>query len=265
MRRLCLHRPSAATVISLVALFFAMSGTAVAATGGDFILGKSNTATSVSSLSNSKGTALKLSSSSTTPPLTVSNSVQVPNLNASELDGQTSSAFLGVNGTAANSAELGGQPASAYLGVNGTAANSAELGGTPASGYMQGGGHSTGARMTLHGDNNANFLDSPGANISAYCDRNGVGSGVTFALVNSGGTQSGASAFWWNKDGVGFNNTFPNGAIQLLTPGNGSTAPYVVVVQVDNITSISTFTLSEEYTSNTDTCYFTGQVVTTSG
>jgi hypothetical protein len=37
------------------------------------------------------------------------------------------------------------------------------------------------------------------------------------------------------------------------------------VVQVDNITSISTFTLSEEYTSNTDTCYFTGQVVTTSG
>ena len=62
MRRLPLHRPSAATVISLVALFFAMSGTAVAATGGDFILGKPNTATSVTSLSNTNGTALSLSS-----------------------------------------------------------------------------------------------------------------------------------------------------------------------------------------------------------
>jgi hypothetical protein len=30
-----LHRPSAATVISLIALFFAMGGTAVAATGGN--------------------------------------------------------------------------------------------------------------------------------------------------------------------------------------------------------------------------------------
>ena len=59
-----------------------------AATNGDtFILGKTNTATSVSSLTSTKGTALKLASTSTTPPLTVSNSVQAPNLNASELDG----------------------------------------------------------------------------------------------------------------------------------------------------------------------------------
>jgi hypothetical protein len=38
MRRLFLHRPSAATIISLVALFFAMGGTAVTATGGTFFL-----------------------------------------------------------------------------------------------------------------------------------------------------------------------------------------------------------------------------------
>ncbi len=37
-------------MISIIALVFAMSGTAVAATGGDFILGKSNTATNVSSI-----------------------------------------------------------------------------------------------------------------------------------------------------------------------------------------------------------------------
>jgi len=89
-----LRRPSAATIISLIALFFAMSGTAVAATGGNFLLGKSNTATAVSSLSNTKGTALSLSSTATTPPLKVSNSVQVPNLNASELGGSPASGFI---------------------------------------------------------------------------------------------------------------------------------------------------------------------------
>jgi hypothetical protein len=89
-----LHRPSGATVISLVALFFALSGTAVAATGGNFILGKSNTAASVSSLTNSNGTALSLSSTSTAPPLTVSNSVQVPDLNASMLGGIAASKFV---------------------------------------------------------------------------------------------------------------------------------------------------------------------------
>jgi hypothetical protein len=116
-----------------------MSGTAVAATGGNFILGKANTATSVSSLTNTKGTALSLSSTATTPPLKVSNGVQVPNLNASELDGHTSSAFLPANGTAANSSELGG---------------------TPASGYMHGGGNTTGTRLALTGLSSTDLLSS---------------------------------------------------------------------------------------------------------
>ena len=109
-----MHRPSPATAISLAALVFAMSGTAYAATGGDFLLGKANTATSVTSLTNTKGTALSLSASPAAPPLKVSNSVQVPSLNASELGGHTSSAFLPTSGTAANSSELGGQPATDY-------------------------------------------------------------------------------------------------------------------------------------------------------
>jgi hypothetical protein len=135
-----MHRPSPAIAISLVALFFAMSGTAVAATGGDFILGKANTATSVTSLTSTKGTALSLSSTSTTPPMTVSNSVQVPKLNASELGGHLASAFLSVNGTAANASELGGEPPTAFLPEGGTAANSSKLGGQPASDYMTGTG-----------------------------------------------------------------------------------------------------------------------------
>jgi hypothetical protein len=98
-----LRRPSPATVISVIALLFAMSGTAVAATGGDFILGKSNTAASITSLSNAKGTALSLSAASTKPPLTVSNSVQVPNLNASELGGLGPSAYMAGTGGVAHS------------------------------------------------------------------------------------------------------------------------------------------------------------------
>ncbi len=237
-----MRRPSPATAVALVALFISLSGTAYAATGGDFLLGKANKASAVTSLSNKKGTALSLSSSSSAPPLTVGNSVQVPNLNASELDGKTSSAFL---------------PAS------GTAANSNELGGTPASGYMQGGGDTTGTRLALTGQHNSNLLTSPGANLVAFCDNAGTGSGASLAIYNNGGTAPSASAFWWNKDGVG--DDAPLGSGGYITPGNGSTSAYVVTVQVDNVTSISTFTATERYDSGSDTCHFTAQVVVTNG
>jgi len=134
-----MRRPSPAMLVAVTALVVAMSGTAVAATGGAFILGKANKATSVTSLTNSAGTALALSAPGGKPPLTVSNSTQVGNLNASYLDGDRAAAFLPVKGTAANSTELGGRPASAYLGVNGTAANAKDLGGVPYYDYVTGG------------------------------------------------------------------------------------------------------------------------------
>jgi len=39
----------------------------------------------------------------------------------------------------------------------------------------------------------------------------------------------------------------------------------VVVVQVDDVTSVSTFTASMWYDATADACHFTGQVVTTNG
>jgi hypothetical protein len=243
MRPPRLHRPSAATIISLIALFFAMSGTAVAATGGTFILGKANTATSTTSLTNSKGTALSLSSTATTPPLKVSNSVQVPNLNASELDGQTASAFLPATGTAANSSELGG---------------------TPASGYMTGGGDTTGARVTITLGSSHVLLQGLGANLLAECNVGIFAHGAALFIGPNSGAVSGTTALWWNKDGVGSNTSLQSGGT-FVTPGNGSTTPYVVVVQVDNGSSVSTFTASEWFDSSSNTCHFTGQVVTTNG
>ena len=199
-----------------------MSGTAVAATGGNFILGKANTATSVTSLTNTKGTALSLSSTATTPSLKVSNSVQVPKLNASE------------------------------------------LGGIPASGFMQGGGSTTGKRLAFKGGLNATLVSGPGADLAGICDPSGAGTGATLLIEGNNAAVSGTTALWWNKGGVA-SNTSLKGGFSAVTPDAGSTTPYAVVVQVDNVTSISTFTATEWFDAGTDTCHFTGQVVTTNG
>ncbi|RJS44816.1 hypothetical protein [Nocardioides cavernaquae] len=69
------------------------SGTAFAATGGKFILGKANTATTVTTLTNNYGTALTLNSKAGQPSLRVNRNVKVPNLNSDLLDGKDSTAF----------------------------------------------------------------------------------------------------------------------------------------------------------------------------
>jgi hypothetical protein len=83
------------------------SGTAVAATGGKFILGHSNTETSPSTLSNTKGTALALKSKPGTPPLSVNSSTKVSSLNSDRLDGLDGSAFALKRGQAAALDEQG--------------------------------------------------------------------------------------------------------------------------------------------------------------
>lgn len=76
-----------------VAVLVLGSGTAYAATGGKFILGKSNYAGATSSLSNKNGTALALNSKSGTAPLKVNRTVKVANLNSDLLDGLDSSSL----------------------------------------------------------------------------------------------------------------------------------------------------------------------------
>lgn len=249
-----MHRPAPATVISLVALVFAMSGTAYAATGGDFILGKANTASSVSSLTNTKGTALSLSSSSTTPPLKVSNSVQVPKLNASKLGGQAASAFLGVNGTAANSTELGGQPASDYLGVKGTAANSSELGGQPASDYLTGTGQIAFETETI-ADGASVDMTLPSSVSNDYELQLFCGSG----LVGPGIVATGATLQYWFS--------VPTGEIsEVLTAGETVGFPEITtaetwVVQVAIGPTMATSYFSATVNTN-DTCIFAAQTIT---
>ena len=93
-------------VVGYIALFVALGGTTYAATGGNFILGRSNTASSTTSLSSSgSGPALKATNTSIGtagsfnvtaghPPLKVNSGTKVANLNADKLDGKDSTALL---------------------------------------------------------------------------------------------------------------------------------------------------------------------------
>jgi hypothetical protein len=86
-------RPSPAGVIAVLALAVAATGTAEAATGGTFLLGRGNTATSTTSLSNTRGVALSLGGGSGQPALAVNNTVKVSRLNADLLDGLDSTLY----------------------------------------------------------------------------------------------------------------------------------------------------------------------------
>ena len=94
--------------MATIAVFLVLGGGAYAATGGNFILGQSNSASSRTSLSapisgktlrvtntstGTGATALGLNVASGHPPFTVNSDTQVANLNADQLDGKNSSAF----------------------------------------------------------------------------------------------------------------------------------------------------------------------------
>src|SRR4051812_20200530 len=80
-------RITPSSVIAVGAVFVAMSGTAVAANGGSLVLGRSNSATSTTTLSDSKDTPLALSGPKSEPPLKVNSSKKVAKLNADLVDG----------------------------------------------------------------------------------------------------------------------------------------------------------------------------------
>jgi hypothetical protein len=88
-----MRRPSHAAVVAYLALLVATTGTAAAATGGLFTLGKANQETSKASLANSSGTPLALSARTGYPPLDVNTTKKVHHLNADLLDGVSAQAL----------------------------------------------------------------------------------------------------------------------------------------------------------------------------
>ncbi|MGZ4599323.1 MAG: hypothetical protein ACXVYY_08730 [Oryzihumus sp.] len=81
-------------VLLLAGMAVLAGGTAEAASGGTFILGRANAATTTTTLSNPYGTALSLGSPAGRPPLLVgTNTTKVPSLDADLVDGLDSSVF----------------------------------------------------------------------------------------------------------------------------------------------------------------------------
>lgn len=118
-----------AFVAGVIAALVLGSGGAYAATGGNFTLGAKNTATKVSVLSNTRGTALKLQSKAGTPPLAVSSGTRVANLNSDRLDGLSSEQFLGATGKAADSDKLDGLSSEQFLRSTGKAVDAESVDG----------------------------------------------------------------------------------------------------------------------------------------
>jgi hypothetical protein len=80
-------------IVGIGALVVIGTGSAVAATGHNLILGAKNTATKTTTLSDSKGTPLSLGAPKGKPPLQVNSSTEVKKLNAALLDGLPASAL----------------------------------------------------------------------------------------------------------------------------------------------------------------------------
>jgi hypothetical protein len=137
-----------ANVMVTVLAFIVLGGTTYAATGGNFILGQSNSASSTTALSSgTTGPALKLTNTSTAtgaralglnvasghPPFNVNSGTKVANLNADKLDGKDSTAFLGSTAKAADSDKLDGIDSSRLAGARAYAYSGGSLCGPPVS------------------------------------------------------------------------------------------------------------------------------------
>jgi hypothetical protein len=89
-------RSSSAFIAGAVVVLVLGTGTAFAANGGVFRLGRANSATRTTTLTDNHGTALKLNSKVGQPSLRVNRSAKVPLLNSDLLDGTDSSSFARV-------------------------------------------------------------------------------------------------------------------------------------------------------------------------
>jgi hypothetical protein len=108
MSRFMRRYPSPSLIVSIIALVVSLGGAGYSATGGNFILGRANSASSQTKLVTPlNGAALRVDNTSAAasatgmniftnaarPPLAVNSSVKVENFNADKLDGLNSTQF----------------------------------------------------------------------------------------------------------------------------------------------------------------------------
>jgi hypothetical protein len=158
-----------ATVAVALSLIIGAAGFADAATGGTFILGRSNAEQATATLSDSKGTPLLLQAPAGKAPLAVNRSVQVRNLNAEYVGGKTA-AQLESNGGAGMTITNEGIPLSPQQ------IQIVSTGPLPAGTYA----------VTATA-----FMDALGDQAICYLSATGGGGNASTALSYGGGTSTG--------------------------------------------------------------------------
>jgi hypothetical protein len=118
-----------AFVAGAIAAMVIGSGSAYAANGGTLILGHKNSATKLTTLKNSKGTALKLTSRRGTAPLAVNSGAKVANLNSDKVDGVSGEQLLRTTGKAADADRVDGLSSEQFLRTTGKAADAESVDG----------------------------------------------------------------------------------------------------------------------------------------
>jgi hypothetical protein len=233
-----MRKPSPAMIVALAALFVALGGVGVAATGGYFILGQSNSAGNTTalnsgvttgptfSLSNTGGKqAAKFTTNSGVAPFAVSNGTKVVNLNADLLDSHDSAYFLPKTGKAADSDKLDG---------------------VDSTGFVHGKGKTYGYAIALPRSGTVDWASpavAPGFfNLGLLCPA--VGSPVDLAIRSQNLGTSSENVFIRN-------DAYPNAAAGEYVPGDGINAP------TNPAADITTLTLQEP----TPTTQMTASVV----
>jgi hypothetical protein len=178
-------------VIVVVALMLAIVTPALAATGGNFILGKANEATSITRLTaniadpamklintntSTAATALRLQTAASNPPMTVNSETKVDNLNADKVDGLDSTELqgqTGATGPAGPKGDAGDTGATGPQGDQGPPGQKGDTGAPGISGYERVSQEFFG----LADSNTTGEVDCPGS-------KKVLGGGVSVDLAN---------------------------------------------------------------------------------
>jgi hypothetical protein len=150
----------ASVIVVTMALIFGGAGLAGAATGGTFLLGRSNSETSTAGVSNSRGTPLSLGAPKNKAPLAVNRSVMVRNLNAQYVGGLSASQ-LKPTGSFGMDGEAISLPSDAYTEVATTGALAAGTYYVTATAEINVEAGNSGAicLLTVNGDADAPYAD----------------------------------------------------------------------------------------------------------
>lgn len=204
-----MHVSAKSFVADAAAMLVLGTGSAVAATGGHFLVGRTNTASNTTTIKDTKGTPLSLTAKSGSAPLRVNTSTKVAQLNADLLDGVDSSKFLksSASSTFARTSGRTGEyvntyaPATVDLDGDGTDDSTAVFATCPSGSVPTGGGawNPTGAAILdaeLVSSNE--LLKGTSGPVNSYLV---VASGTTLATQDSG-ADFGAYVYCYDPKGA---------------------------------------------------------------